>query len=57
MIRHESIVPALLGALLGLTIGAVLAAVTSMALADYGIVFAIPVGTLATFVIVAIAAG
>jgi putative ABC transport system permease protein len=57
MIRHESVVTSLLGATLGLTIGGALAAATSIALTDYGIAFAIPVGTLVTFVLVAIAAG
>ena len=41
----------------GLTIGTALAAFTSIALADYGIAFGVPIGTLATFVVVAIAAG
>ncbi|MDQ3857762.1 MAG: hypothetical protein M3327_04830 [Actinomycetota bacterium] len=50
MIRHESIVTSLLGATVGLAIGAALAAVTSIALADYGVAFPIPIGTLATFV-------
>lgn len=54
MIRQESIVTSLLGTTLGLAIGAALAAVTSIALADYGIALAIPIGTLATFVLVAI---
>jgi putative ABC transport system permease protein len=57
MIRQESIVTSLLGTALGLSIGSALAAVTSVSLADYGTTFAVPVGTLVTFVVIAIAAG
>ena len=57
MIRHESIVTALIGAALGIAVGAFLAALITQALSDAGIVFAIPYGTLAVFVAVAIAAG
>jgi putative ABC transport system permease protein len=57
MIRHESIVTALIGAALGIGVGMFLAAVTTLALSKYGIVFAVPVGTLAVFVGVAILAG
>jgi len=51
MFRHESVVTSLLGATLGLAIGTALVAVTSIALADYGIAFALPVATLAGFVL------
>ncbi|HWN21041.1 MAG TPA: FtsX-like permease family protein [Gaiellaceae bacterium] len=57
MIRHESIVTALIGAALGIGVGLFLAAITTLALSQYGIVFAVPVGTLAVFVFVAILAG
>jgi putative ABC transport system permease protein len=57
MIRHESIVTALIGAALGIAVGAFLAALVTHALSDQGIVFAIPYATLAVFVVVAIAAG
>jgi putative ABC transport system permease protein len=57
MIRHESIVTALIGAALGIAVGIFLAGLTSLALSDYGIVFAIPYGSLAAFVAVAILAG
>ena len=57
MIRHESIVTALIGAALGIGVGLFLAAITTLALSQYGIVFAVPVGTLAIFVFVAILAG
>jgi putative ABC transport system permease protein len=57
MIRHESIVTALIGAALGIGVGLFLAVITTLALSQYGIVFAVPVGTLAVFVCVAILAG
>jgi putative ABC transport system permease protein len=57
MIRHESIVTALIGATLGIAVGIFLAALVTQALSDEGLVFALPFGTLAVFVLVAIAAG
>jgi putative ABC transport system permease protein len=57
MIRHESIVTALIGATLGMAIGIFLAALTSTALSKYGVVFALPYKSLAAFVVVAILAG
>jgi putative ABC transport system permease protein len=57
MIRHESIVTALIGAALGIGIGMFLALLTTAALSEYGVVFAIPFGSLAAFVVIAIAAG
>ena len=57
MIRHESVVTALIGAALGIGVGMFLAGITTLALSKYGIVFAPPVGTLAVFVGVAILAG
>ncbi len=57
MVRHESIVTALIGAALGIAIGIFLAGLTSLALSDYGFVFAIPYKSLAAFVCVAIVAG
>jgi putative ABC transport system permease protein len=57
MIRHESIVTALIGAALGIAVGLFLAFITTLALSDYGIVLSVPVGTLAVFVVVAILAG
>ncbi|MGB7587711.1 MAG: FtsX-like permease family protein, partial [Solirubrobacterales bacterium] len=55
MIRHESIITALIGATLGIPIGIVLAAMVGKAI-DYP-AFTIPVGTLFVFVIAAIVAG
>jgi putative ABC transport system permease protein len=57
MVRHESIVTALIGAALGMGVGIFLAALTSLALSKYGVVFALPYKSLAAFVVVAILAG
>ena len=57
MIRYESIVTALIGAALGIGVGIFLAALATRALSGYGIVFAVPVGALTAFVVVAFAAG
>ena len=57
MVRHESIVTALIGAALGIAVGVFLAGLVTLALSEYGIVFAIPYGSLAAFVGVAILAG
>src|SRR4051794_5286099 len=57
MIRHESVVTALIGATLGIAVGMFLAVLTTTALSKYGVVFAVPFGTLAVFVVVAIFAG
>jgi putative ABC transport system permease protein len=55
MIRHESVVTALIGAALGIPIGMGLAALFGRALKD--IPFVVPVGTIIVFVIVAIIVG
>ena len=57
MIRHESIVTALIGAALGIAVGMFLAVLTTTALSQYGVVFAVPYGTLVVFVGIAILAG
>jgi putative ABC transport system permease protein len=57
MIRQESIVTALIGAALGIGVGIFLALITTAALSQYGVVFAVPYGSLVAFVGVAIAAG
>jgi putative ABC transport system permease protein len=57
MVRHESIVTALIGAALGIGVGIFLAGLTSLALSQYGVVFALPYKSLAAFVGVAIVAG
>jgi putative ABC transport system permease protein len=55
MIRHESIITALIGAALGIPIGIVLALMVGKAI-DYP-AFTIPVGTIVVFVIAAVIAG
>jgi putative ABC transport system permease protein len=55
MIRHESIITALLGAALGIPLGIVLALMVGQAISYPA--FTIPVGTLVVFVVAAILAG
>jgi putative ABC transport system permease protein len=55
MIRHESVITALIGAVLGIPVGVVLALMVGQAI-EYP-AFTIPVGTLVVFVIAAIVAG
>jgi putative ABC transport system permease protein len=57
MIRHESVVTALIGAALGLPLGLFLAGLVTRALSDQGVAFAVPAKLLVAFVAVAIAAG
>ena len=57
MIRHESIITALIGATLGLPLGVLLAALTTRALSGLGIGFHLPEQELAYFVVLAVAAG
>ena len=55
MIRHESVITALLGAAFGIPLGILLAALIGAAI-DFG-TFTVPIGTLIVFVIAAIIAG
>ncbi|MET0608759.1 MAG: ABC transporter permease [Gaiellaceae bacterium] len=57
MIRHESVITALIGAVLGLGLGVFLAGLVTRALSDYGIPMTLPLPTLAAFTIVAVLAG
>jgi putative ABC transport system permease protein len=57
MIRHESVVTALIGATLGIAVGLLLAALFTQALAGEGFVFAVPYGSLLAVVLVAIPLG
>ena len=57
MVRHESVITALIGAALGMPLGIFLAALVTEALDDEGIVFALPGGSLVLFVVFAIVAG
>jgi putative ABC transport system permease protein len=57
MIRHESVITALIGAALGMPLGIFLAALVTTALSDEGVVFALPAPTLVVLALVAAAAG
>jgi putative ABC transport system permease protein len=57
MIRHESVITALIGVALGLPLGILLSALVTQALAEYGVGLSIPVGMLVAFTLVAVLAG
>ena len=57
MIRHESVVTALIGATFGIAVGMFLAGIVTHALSKYGIVFAVPYVSLVAFGGIAIVAG
>jgi putative ABC transport system permease protein len=57
MIRHESVITALIGAGLGLPLGIFLAALVTQALAQYDVGMSLPVGELVAFTVVAALAG
>jgi putative ABC transport system permease protein len=57
MIRHESIVTALIGATLGLVLGVFLAVLVTQALSSQGIVFAVPWNSVGLFVLAALLVG
>jgi len=57
MIRHESVITALIGAALGLPLGIFLAVLVTQALSQYDIALSIPLPELIAFTIVAILAG
>jgi putative ABC transport system permease protein len=57
MIRHESIITALIGAALGLPLGIFLAMLVTQALSQYDIAVSIPLPELVAFTVVAILAG
>jgi putative ABC transport system permease protein len=57
MIRHESIITALIGTTLGLGLGLFLAGLVIKAVSMDGLPFTIPVQTLAAFTTVAVVAG
>ena len=57
MIRHESVITALIGAALGLGLGLFLAGLITKALSKYDVAFSVPVQTLAAFTLVAVLAG
>jgi putative ABC transport system permease protein len=57
MIRHESVITALIGAALGLGLGLFLAGLVTKAMSSYDLVLSIPIQTLAAFTLVAVLAG
>jgi putative ABC transport system permease protein len=57
MIRHESVITALIGAALGLGLGVFLGALVTQALSDYDVPLTLPAPTLAAFTLVSILAG
>jgi putative ABC transport system permease protein len=57
MVRHESVITALIGAALGLPLGILMAALLTRALADQGVAFKVPVIYLVAFALVAVIAG
>src|SRR5205807_4307878 len=57
MIRHESVITALIGAALGLPLGVLLAALVTRGLANLGVGFHLPIQQLILFALVAAVAG
>jgi putative ABC transport system permease protein len=57
MVRHESVITALIGAALGLPLGVFLAAIVTQGLADQGVALHLPVTPLLVFTAVAALAG
>ena len=57
MIRHESVITALIGAVMGLGLGVLLSALVTQALSDYGVPMSLPLPTLIGFTLVAVLAG
>jgi putative ABC transport system permease protein len=57
MVRHESIITALIGAVTGMALGLGLAAAVTSAFSDEGLAFAVPTGALVAFALVAAVAG
>jgi putative ABC transport system permease protein len=57
MVRHESIITALIGATTGMALGLGLAAAVTAAFGDEGLSFAVPAGSLIAFTVVAVIAG
>ena len=57
MVRHESVITALIGAALGMPLGIFLAGLVTVALRDEGLTFAVPGSTLVAFALIAVVAG
>jgi putative ABC transport system permease protein len=57
MIRHESVITALMGAALGIAVGLFLTVMVTIALRGEGVQFAVATGPIVAFVVVAVVAG
>jgi putative ABC transport system permease protein len=57
MIRHESVITALIGAAMGLGLGLLLSGLVTKAMSSYDLAFSIPLPILAAFTLVAVVAG
>ena len=57
MVRHESVITALIGAVSGMALGLGLAAAVTTAFAEEGLSFTVPAGSLLAFTVVAVIAG
>jgi putative ABC transport system permease protein len=57
MVRHESVITALIGAALGLPLGIFLAALVTRALSQFDVEFSVPVPLLGIFAVIAIVVG
>jgi putative ABC transport system permease protein len=57
MVRHESVITALIGAALGLPLGVFLAALVTQALREFDLRFSVPWGQLVVFAVIAIVVG
>jgi ABC-type antimicrobial peptide transport system permease subunit len=57
LVRHKSVITALIGAVLGLPLGIFLAALVTRALSSEGIVFSLPAKSLVVFAVIAALAG
>ncbi len=57
MVRHESVITALIGAATGLPLGLALAAIVTRRLGDYGVTYQVPVLTLGVFLAITVVAG
>ena len=57
IVRYESVITAVIGALLGTAVGVLFAALATAALSDLGLGFALPVGQLVLFLVLAVVVG
>jgi hypothetical protein len=57
MVRHESVITALIGAALGMPLGIFLAGLVTVALRDEGLAFSLPGSTLVLFALIAVTGG